>query len=153
MTRRESWHGCCLIGNWNRNRDEKMNPHRIIEAGKAIFEAQVLRSHGLVIAAFLAPWSRPCQILNSVLDEVAAGCETMVKVVKVNADDNPDLSLVYNIQSVPTLLFFLDGSLCAELVGTASKEAILARLQAVSRSRDQEFHMPTRDQEHEHHPL
>jgi thioredoxin 1 len=52
-----------------------------------------------------------------------------VKIVKVNADDNPDLSLWYEVQSIPTLLYFVDGSIRAKVVGTASKEAILAKLE------------------------
>ena len=101
---------------------------RIVEVGEANFEAEVLRASGLVIVAFSAPWSRPCHVLEPVLNDVAATCESRVKVLKVNADDHPDLSLLYNIQSVPTLLFFVDGNLCAKTVGTVSKEAILAKL-------------------------
>jgi thioredoxin 1 len=52
-------------------------------------------------------------------------------LVKVNADDNPDLSICYEVESIPTLLFFLEGQLAAKIVGTVSKEAILARLRAV----------------------
>ncbi len=52
-------------------------------------------------------------------------------MVKVNADDNPDLSICYEVESIPTLLFFIEGRLAAKVVGTVSKEAILARLRAV----------------------
>ena len=48
-----------------------------------------------------------------------------MKVVKVNADDSLDLSLWYEIQSVPTLIYFVEGKPCLRIVGTASKEAIL----------------------------
>jgi thioredoxin 1 len=100
------------------------------------FDAEVLQSKQPVLVVFWAPWSRPCQILGPALEEVAAGCAGSVKVLKVNADDNPELSLWYGIQSIPTLLYFVDGSLRTKVVGTASKEAILARLQAVSHSGD-----------------
>ena len=83
------------------------------------------------MVAFWAPWSRPCHILDSVLDEVATACAGRVKVAKVNADDNPYLSMWYEIQSIPTLLFFMEGDVRAKIVGTASKEAILAELQVV----------------------
>lgn len=109
---------------------------RIVEVGEANFEAEVLKTKGPVIVAFSAPWSRPCHVLESVLDDVAATCESRVKVLKVNADNNPDLSLLYDIQSVPTLLFFVDGSLSAKTVGTISKAAIRSRLQAVCRHGD-----------------
>jgi thioredoxin-like negative regulator of GroEL len=53
-------------------------------------------------------------------------------VVKVNADDSLDLSLWYDIQSVPTLLYLVQGNPCVRIVGTATKEAILAKLKPFS---------------------
>jgi thioredoxin 1 len=98
------------------------------------FELQVLRASKPVLVLFWTAWSRPCQVIDSVLAEVAARCADNVEILKVNADDNPELSFCYDIESVPTLLFFRDGRLEARLVGTASSEAILAKLQAVSQA-------------------
>jgi len=111
-----------------------MNPNQnriaTAEVGAADFEAEVLRSSQPVLVAFWAPWSRPCHILETTLEEVATACAGSVKIAKVNADDYPDLGLLYEIQSIPTLLYFVDGQLRAKVVGTASREAILAKLQA-----------------------
>src|SRR5208282_2194165 len=96
------------------------------------FKAEVLESTQPVLVEFWAPWSRPCQVLDSVLRELAGDSAGKVKVVKVNADDSLDLSLWYEIQSVPTLLYFVKGKPCVRIVGTATKEAILAKLQLFS---------------------
>jgi len=104
----------------------------IIVIDEANFASEVLRWKQPVLVAFSAAWSRPCQILDSVLEEVAATCAGREKVVRINADNNPDLSLVWNIQSIPTLLYFVDGNLRARIVGTASKEAILSKLRSVT---------------------
>ena len=85
-----------------------------------------------VLVEFWAPWSRSCQVVDSVLQEVASACAGKVKVVKVNADDNLDLSLWYDIQSIPTLLYFIRGNPCLRIVGTATKQAILAKLRSLS---------------------
>jgi thioredoxin 1 len=61
--------------------------------GEANFESQVLQSKGAVLVAFWAPWSKPCHVIDPVLLEVAQNCAGKVEVVKVNADDNPTLSL------------------------------------------------------------
>ena len=103
----------------------------IVEIGGADFEREVLQSKLPVLVVFLAPWSRPCQVLSEKLAEVAAACVGMARLVKVNADDYPDLSLWYDIQSIPTLLFFVRGNLAAKVIGTASKEAILTKLHGV----------------------
>jgi thioredoxin 1 len=102
------------------------------EVKEGDFQTEVLNSKQPVLVEFWAPWSRPCHILESVLNEIATTCGGKVKIVKVNADDNPDLSLWYEVQSVPTLLYFVDGVIRAKVVGTASKEAILAKLEPSS---------------------
>jgi thioredoxin 1 len=126
---------------------------RTVEIGKANFESEVLKSAQPVLVEFLAAWSRPCQILDSVLDQVAMACAKQVKVVRINADDHPELSLWYEVQSIPTLLYFVGGKLRAKIVGTASKEAILAKLRSISSSGDDESPAAVQDQKHEHHDL
>ena len=95
---------------------------------QADFASAVLQSSKPVLAVFSAPWSRPCQVLETTLSGVVTACEGRVEIVKINADDHPDLSLWYDIQSIPTLLYFVAGRVQARVVGTASKEAILAKL-------------------------
>jgi thioredoxin len=94
----------------------------------ASFEAEVLKSKQPVLVVFGAPWSRPCQVIDPILQELARDWAGKVKVVSVNADDSLDLSLCYDIQSIPTLLYFVEGKPRVRIVGTASKEAILNRL-------------------------
>ena len=96
------------------------------------FKAEVLESKQPALVEFWAPWSRPCQVFDPVLQELASSCAGKVKVVKVNADDSLDLSLWYDIQSVPTLIYFVAGNPCLRIVGTATKEAILAKLRPFS---------------------
>ena len=93
------------------------------------FATEVLHSQQPVLVAFFAPWSRPCQAFAPVLQELAAACAGRIKIVKVNADDSLDLSLWYEIQSVPTLMFFVGEKPCWRIVGTATKQAILAKLE------------------------
>ena len=100
----------------------------ILEINEPDFEAEVLRSRQPVLVNFCAGWSQRCRVLAGVMDEVAAECNGWAKVVKVNVDDNPDLAMWYAIQSVPTLICFVNGEACDKIVGTVSKEAMLAKL-------------------------
>jgi len=92
------------------------------------FKTEVLESRQPVLVLFWAPWSRPCRVVDSVLEELSSACAGKVKVLKVNADDSLDLSIWYDIQSVPTLLYFIQGNPCLRIIGTASKDAILAKI-------------------------
>ena len=113
---------------------EKMNTQNggLLVIPAVDFKAEVLESKQPVLVEFRTPWSRACQVFDSVLQELASTCAGKVKVVKVNADDSLDLSLWYDIQSVPTLLYFVRGNPCLRILGTATKEAILAKLKPFS---------------------
>ncbi len=104
------------------------NRSSTLEVKEAEFQEQVLKSEQPVLVEFWAPWSRPCQVLDSVLKDIAVACAGKAKVLRVNADDSLDLSLCYDIESIPTLLYFIAGEPRVRIVGTASKEAILAKL-------------------------
>jgi thioredoxin 1 len=107
-----------------------VNQHEMpVAVSEANFDSEVLKAKEPVLVAFLASWSRPCNILDSVLAEVATTCASTLKVAKVNADDSLDLSLRYDIDSVPTLIHFVGGTPRARIVGTATKEAILAKFE------------------------
>jgi len=99
-----------------------------VKVTEASFDTEVLESKQPVLVKFWAPWSRPCQVLDSVVNEIAADWAGKAKVVKVNADESPDLSLLYDIHSIPTLLYFVEGEPRVRMVGTATKNAILTKL-------------------------
>ena len=98
----------------------------------ADFKSEVRQSDQPVLVEFWSPWSRPCQVFEPVLQELSRACAAEFKVLKINADDSLDLSLCYDIQSVPTLLYFVQGNPRLRIVGTATRQAILAKLKTFS---------------------
>jgi thioredoxin 1 len=112
-------------------RRTQMNP--ILEINEPDFELEVLKYTLPVLVSFWAPWSQPCGRIGPVLHEVADRCKGTARIVKVNVDDNPDLGLRFAIQSIPTLLYFIHGKVSAKIIGTASMEAILAKLPSLTR--------------------
>ncbi len=114
----------------NRNADGVLIAH----IREADFAAEVLRSKQPVLVAFLTPWSHACRVFKPILQELASTCEGKVKVAKVDADDCLGLSLCYDIQSIPTLLYFVEGKTSLRIIGTATKEAILAKLSTIDDS-------------------
>ena len=110
----------------------EMNTKQVQEINEPEFETEVLRCTQPVLVGFLAGWSRPSQLIESVLDEAAAACNSSARIFKVNVDDNPDLGAMYSIQSIPTLLYFFKGTVCAKIVGTASAKAILAKFNSLT---------------------
>lgn len=106
-----------------------------IEVNGENFEQQVLRSDKPVVVDFWAEWCGPCKMLGPSLEEVAASHRDRFVVAKVNVDENPDLAARYQIQGIPTLIYFVGGEARDRSVGVASKKDITARLTALGGTR------------------
>lgn len=91
------------------------------------FAADVLQSTGPVLVDFWAEWCTPCRLVEPVLDEIAAE-KPNVTVVKLNIDENPEVTRQYNVMGVPTLLLFKNGELVRQVVGAKPKAALLNEL-------------------------
>ncbi len=62
------------------------------------------------IVDFYADWCGPCKMVSPVLDQLSKEYEGKLRVYKVNTDEEQELSAVFGIQSIPTILFVpMDG--------------------------------------------
>jgi len=116
---------------WLATKQSQMK-NQVQEINEPEFEVQVLRSTQPVLVGFLTGWSKPCQLIEPVLDEVAGACNGNAKIFKVNVDDNPDLGTIYGVQSIPMLIFFFNGTVRAKIVGMVSPKAVLAKLDSLT---------------------
>ncbi|MCX6283735.1 MAG: thioredoxin domain-containing protein, partial [Bacteroidetes bacterium] len=58
-----------------------------------------------VIVDFYADWCRPCRALGPTMDELAMEYKGKIRILKVNTDENKELSGLLGISSIPALLF------------------------------------------------
>ena len=85
------------------------------------FEQDVLQSSEPVVVDLWAEWCGPCRMIAPALEEIAGEMKGKVKVVKLNIDENPNVTTEYGVQSIPTLLLFKDGKVASKKVGAAPK--------------------------------
>jgi thioredoxin 1 len=97
----------------------------------AEFDAEVTQSTQPVVVDCYATWCGPCRQLAPIVDNLADEYSGKIKFVKVNVDESPKLSQKFQIQGIPTLLFFRDGKLVDTSVGLLEKQELTVRLDAL----------------------
>lgn len=99
----------------------KTQPDPIHVSGDAEL-SEVVAEYDVVLADFYADWCGPCQMLEPIVETIAA--ETDAVVAKVDVDANQQLAASYGVRGVPTLVLFADGEQVEEIVGVQSEDQL-----------------------------
>ncbi|MFZ5883365.1 MAG: thioredoxin [Chloroflexota bacterium] len=98
----------------------------IIHVNEKTFQSEVLETDKPVLVDFSAVWCQPCKMLDPVVQELAGEWDGKVKVVKIDADENPNLVMKYGVMGIPTLLFIKGGEVKERVTGYMPKEKLIA---------------------------
>ena len=89
------------------------------------WDTEVLKSDVPVLVDFWAEWCGPCRMVGPAVEQVGKIMAGKVKVAKLNVDENQEIAMRYNVQSIPSLLLFKGGKELARTIGAAPKETYL----------------------------
>jgi len=85
---------------------------------------QAIENHPLVVVDCWAPWCGPCRMVAPVIEELARDYAGKVLFGKLNVDENREVSMQYEIMSIPTLLVFKNGKLVDTIIGAMPRQTL-----------------------------
>ncbi len=99
------------------------------ETTDATFDADVLQNDKPVLVDFWAPWCGPCRAVAPILEELAVEHADKVDVVKLNTDENPQVTGRYGITGIPTMNVYVGGEVVKTVVGALPKPRLIRELE------------------------
>lgn len=93
------------------------------------FKLLVLESNKpLVIVDFWAPWCKPCQYLNPILESISRRFTMNLDIIKINIDDEFRIAQQFGVKSVPTMLFFQNGNIVERITGAKDEMSLVGTI-------------------------
>lgn len=89
---------------------------------------ELLSSDKLVLVDFYADWCAPCREIKPYLEDISKEMSENVTVIRVNVDENPELSTELKIDAIPELRIYRNKELKWSNTGYIKKEEIVKNL-------------------------
>src|SRR5512139_1909666 len=85
-----------------------------------------------VLVDFWAPWCGPCRALGPMLERLEQDYAGRFRLVKINSDENPELSAEFGVRSIPYVVAFVDGRPVDSFVGVLPESQLRAFIERVA---------------------
>nr|WCD24787.1 Tyr p 40 allergen [Tyrophagus putrescentiae] len=113
---------CCFPCCCNHHRHSSCNKmvHKVQDQDD--FKSQLTAAGSkLVVVDFFATWCGPCKLIAPVLEKISTTDDKVV-ILKVDVDENEELTAEYNVSSMPTFIFFKNGQKIESFSGASESK-------------------------------
>lgn len=100
---------------------------KTMDVSTAEWETEVLGSTLPVLVDFWATWCGPCKMVAPIVNQIAEEYDGKLRVIKVDADANPDIIERYGVMGIPTLMLFKQGEAVERVTGFQPKDKLLSK--------------------------
>lgn len=103
----------------------------MVDVTDATFNTDVIERSATVpvVVDLWAPWCGPCKTLGPIIEKVIAATAGKVELVKVNVDENPQVSQAFQVQGIPAVYAIKDGQVVDHFVGAQGEAEVTAFVQ------------------------
>ena len=95
------------------------------ELNSRSFRALIADSKPTVVD-FWATWCMPCKVFAPVFQEISEHMDKKAYFGKIDVDDERELAVEFNVESIPTIVIFKNGKEQERVIGVKKKEDIIA---------------------------
>jgi thioredoxin 2 len=98
------------------------HPAEVDEAG---FEAHLRGNEIPVLVDIWAPWCGPCRMMAPAFERAAQELEPGVRLLKLNADEAPQVTASLGVRGIPAMFLFRGGRVIANTAGAMDAGSIV----------------------------
>lgn len=84
-----------------------------------------------IMIDFYADWCAPCKMISPIFEELAKEFEGKIDIYKVDTEQEQDLAAIFNIKSIPSVLFIPVNGQPRMAVGALPKEGYLEAIKDI----------------------
>ncbi len=102
---------------------------KLPEVTDQTFSREVLEADQPVLVDFGAAWCHPCHQLDPIVEALSDEWSGRMRVVHVDADQNIDTTVRYQVMGLPTLILFIEGNPVTRMQGFQPRAKIVDTLE------------------------
>lgn len=92
---------------------------------ESTFAQEVSGADNVVLVDFFGQSCPPCRMMSPILDEIGKE-RGDVRVLKLDAHENMEITSRHNVSAVPSFFLYVDGEVKAQFTGMKSKSDLLS---------------------------